>query len=196
LVWKNIGIRKSEFVAKSQFLYHTHLWHYASIIGTGTGRPWIGLRHKFIVYFFTALKNRISKDSTIWIPAVYHVRKSFLLTHLINKSVRVIIYMTEIRLFTSKIFFRERMKKSSLCHKLWFSNLCNMMSHIIDISNYVYSDGSNNQSLKYLLFTPSGCKEKGISNFEFVTKTQFLLSTLRIWNITVSRVEKSATIWF
>ena len=148
------------------------------------------------VYFFTALKNRISKDSTIWIPAVYHVRKSFLLTHLTNKSVRVIIYMTEIRLFTSKIFFRERMKKSSLCHKLWFSNLCNMMSHIIDISNYVYSDGSNNQSLKYLLFTPSGCKEKGISNFEFVTKTQFLLSTLRIWNITISRVEKSATIWF
>jgi len=29
-------------------------------------------------------------------------------------------------------------------------------------------------SLKYQRFTPSGCKDKEIRNFEFVAKTQFL----------------------
>ena len=35
-------------------------------------------------------------------------------------------------------------------------------------------DRSNNLSLKYQTFTPSGCKDIGIRKFEFVAKTQFL----------------------
>ena len=31
----------------------------------------------------------------------------------------------------------------------------------------------NNQSLKYQAFTSSGCKDKGISKFKFVAKTEF-----------------------
>ena len=38
------------------------------------------------IYFFTALNIRISKVLTISLPAVYHVRKSFLLTHLTQKQ--------------------------------------------------------------------------------------------------------------
>ena len=34
---------------------------------------------------------------------------------------------------------------------------------------------SNNLSLKYQRFTPSGCKDIGIIKFEFVAKTQVLL---------------------
>ena len=33
---------------------------------------------------------------------------------------------------------------------------------------------SNNLNLKYLSFTPSGCKYEGIRKIEFVAKTQFL----------------------
>ena len=33
---------------------------------------------------------------------------------------------------------------------------------------------SNNNSLKYQRFTPSGCKDKSIVKSEFVAKTQFL----------------------
>ena len=33
---------------------------------------------------------------------------------------------------------------------------------------------SDPNSLKYERFTPSGCKDVGIRQFEFVTKTQFL----------------------
>ncbi len=33
---------------------------------------------------------------------------------------------------------------------------------------------SNNQSMKYQVFTPSGLQDIGIIKFEFVAKTQFL----------------------
>ena len=36
------------------------------------------------------------------------------------------------------------------------------------------SDGSNNQSLKYQRFTPSGFRDIGIRKLGFVAKTQFL----------------------
>ena len=35
---------------------------------------------------------------------------------------------------------------------------------------------SNNVSLKYQRFEPSGCKDIGFENFEFVAKTKFLYS--------------------
>ena len=40
------------------------------------------------------------------------------------------------------------------------------------------SDGSNNQSLKYQRFTPSGFRDIGIRKLGFVAKTQFLYLSL------------------
>ena len=40
------------------------------------------------------------------------------------------------------------------------------------------SDRSNNQSLKYQRFTPSGFKDIGIGKLGFVAKTQFLWGKL------------------
>ena len=37
----------------------------------------------------------------------------------------------------------------------------------------------SNPSLKYLRFTPSGCRDIGLRKFEFVAKTQFLLTELK-----------------
>ena len=37
---------------------------------------------------------------------------------------------------------------------------------------------SNNLSLKYQRFTPSGCKDLGIGKFEFVAMAQFLLHNI------------------
>ena len=64
----------------------------------------------------------------------------------------------------------------SHCHKLRFFNTCIFATQcrrpqIFQTMNYVRS---NNLSLKYQRFTPSGCKDTGIGKFEFVAKTQFL----------------------
>ena len=68
-------------------------------------------------------------------------------------------------------------KELSFCHKLYFSNLyifatqCRMT---FDISNYEFCLSLNNLSVKYQRFTSLDCKDTGIRQFEFVTKTQFL----------------------
>ena len=46
--------------------------------------------------------------------------------------------------------------------------------HRTEIYQTMNPDTSNNLSLKYQRFTPSGCKDIGIKKFEFVAKTQFL----------------------
>ena len=45
---------------------------------------------------------------------------------------------------------------------------------IFQTMNYV---GSNNLSLEYQWFTPSGCTDKGIRKYKLMTKTQFLSQT-------------------
>ena len=47
--------------------------------------------------------------------------------------------------------------------------LCNLMSSFLTKESVT----SNNMSLKYQRFTPSGCKDKGIKKYEFVAKTHF-----------------------
>jgi len=48
----------------------------------------------------------------------------------------------------------------------------------------VNSVRSNNLSLKYLWFTPSGCKDIGFRKFETVAKTQFLWNkNIQKWKI-------------
>jgi len=50
-----------------------------------------------------------------------------------------------------------------------------MKNHLNIIGGKMLSNArANNSSLKYQKNTPSGCKDKGISKFEFVAKTQFL----------------------
>ena len=43
-----------------------------------------------------------------------------------------------------------------------------------NIESYAFCFRWNNLSLKCQRFTPSGCKEIGIRNLEFIAKTQFL----------------------
>ena len=61
-------------------------------------------------------------------------------------------------------------------HKLWFSNPYIFATHwrrpwIFPTMNYIRS---NNLSLKWQRFTPSGWKDIWIRQFKFVSKTQFL----------------------
>ena len=75
------------------------------------------------------------------------------------------------------VFKHSKVKELSRCHKLGFSN------HYIFGTKYcrpwifqtMNSVKSNNLSLKYQRFTTSGSKDIGVSTFEFVAKTQFLL---------------------
>ena len=67
-------------------------------------------------------------------------------------------------------------KDLSFCHKFWFSNLyifavwcCRPL-----IFQTLNSVRLNSLSLKYKRFTPSSCKDRVISKFELVAKTQFL----------------------
>ena len=48
--------------------------------------------------------------------------------------------------------------------------------HTSRVSNSLKSASvwSNSLSLKYKRFTPSGCKDKGVRNYEYAAKTQFL----------------------
>ena len=71
---------------------------------------------------------------------------------------------------------RCRVKELSLSHKLWFS-----YSYIFaaqwprpEIFQTINSVSSNNKSLKYQSFTPSGCKVVRIRKFESVAKNQLL----------------------
>ena len=50
--------------------------------------------------------------------------------------------------------------------------------YICQTTQTTNSVGSNNLSLKYQRFTPSGCKDIEITKFKFVVKTQFLLSSI------------------
>ena len=45
--------------------------------------------------------------------------------------------------------------------------------NLVHLRYFRYSIKSNNLSLKYRKFTPSGCKDIGIRKFEFMPKTQF-----------------------
>ena len=77
-------------------------------------------------------------------------------------------------------FLISTQKELSLCHQLWFFNTYIFAAQcrrpeIFQSMNYVRS---NNLSLKYQRFTPSGCTDIGIRIFEFATKTQFLSDSL------------------
>ena len=67
-------------------------------------------------------------------------------------------------------------KFTSICHKFWYYNpyifATRCRSHLI--FQNIYSARSNSLGLKYKSFTPSGCKDKGIINIEFVAKAQHL----------------------
>ena len=73
---------------------------------------------------------------------------------------------------------RKIRKELSFCHKLYFSNLCYPIRRRPLIFQTMNSVRPNNISLKYQRFTSSDCKDIGIRQFEFVTKTQFLCSKL------------------
>ena len=67
-------------------------------------------------------------------------------------------------------------KELSFCHKLYFSNLYIFAIQcrrplIFQTMNSVIP---NNPSLKYQGFASSDCKDIGIKQFKFVTKTHFL----------------------
>ena len=47
-----------------------------------------------------------------------------------------------------------------------------------EIESLSNSDRPNDLNLKYQRFTPSGCRDKVIGNFEFVAKTKILLENL------------------
>ena len=51
---------------------------------------------------------------------------------------------------------------------------------------------SDPNSLKYERFTPSGCKDVGIRQFEFVTKTQFLSENIWLVHLHLKKIY----IWF
>ena len=80
----------------------------------------------------------------------------------------------------------------SLCHKLWFSNPYIFGTQCLRpyLFQTKYSVRSNNLSLKYQRFTPSGSKDIGIQKFKFVTKALFLLfvslqyKNFELWNST------------
>ena len=59
-------------------------------------------------------------------------------------------------------------KKELKLESLYFSNLFSESFHV---SNYMNSVKASNISLIYLRFTPSGCKDIGITKFKFITKT-------------------------
>ena len=63
----------------------------------------------------------------------------------------------------------------SLCNKLGFSNSYVFATKCRNpqIFQTMNSDGSNNHSLKYQRFTPSGFRDIGIRKLGFVAKTQF-----------------------
>ena len=68
------------------------------------------------------------------------------------------------------------LKELSFCHKLYFSNI-----YIFAIQcrrplifQTMNSVRPNYLSLKYKRITKSDCKDTGIRQYEFVTKTQFL----------------------
>ena len=64
----------------------------------------------------------------------------------------------------------------SFCHKHWFSdpNIFATQRCRPEMFQTINCVKSNNLSLKYWIFAPSGFKEIGITKFEFVAKTQFL----------------------
>ena len=64
-------------------------------------------------------------------------------------------------------------KELSLCHKLWFFNLYILATQC---RKPLISVILNNLSSKYQRFTPSGCNNIEMTQFEFVAKTQFLLT--------------------
>ena len=71
-------------------------------------------------------------------------------------------------------------KELSLCHKFWYSSpyiFATKCSRPV-IFQTINSVRSNSLGLKYKSFTPSGCKDKGIINIEFVAKTQILFRSL------------------
>ena len=61
-------------------------------------------------------------------------------------------FFNKISLITLSLF--RLLKELSLCHRLWFSD--------------PYSVSSNNLSLKYQRFTPSGCVRLRLENLSFV----------------------------
>ena len=74
------------------------------------------------------------------------------------------------------IFSPRITKELSLCHKLWFSYPYIFATQCLrpHVFQNKYTVRSNNLSLKYQRFTPSGSKDMGIKKFKFVTKNQFL----------------------
>jgi len=57
-------------------------------------------------------------------------------------------------------FFKSNIFATRICRPQIFQTMNSVQSNIL--------------SLKYLMFTSSGCKDMGIIKFEFVAKTQFI----------------------
>ena len=74
------------------------------------------------------------------------------------------------------VYDKEYDKGTEFCHKLLFPNLyiCATRCCIPLIFQTMNSVRSKCLSLKYNMFTPSGCKDIGIRKFDCVVKTQFL----------------------
>ena len=104
------------------------------------------LKHMFFIYFNFRLELRryTLNSSNLW--AKFRISKFEEETH-ICKNLKYLGF-----------------KELSLCHKLWFSNPYFFSTQCLRpyIFQAKYTDKSNNLSLKYQRFTPSGFKDLGI----------------------------------
>ena len=87
-------------------------------------------------------------------------------------------------------------KELSLCHELRFSYNCIFATvcwrpQIFQTMNSV---GSNNLSLNYQWFSPSGCKDKGIRKFDFMAKLNSFFQDVSSIIFLVSLAEYNLTL--
>ena len=115
-----------------------------------------------IVHFFEDLLLVVG----LYVSSIFHRMTKWSITskkNLTNNAAKLILAPV-----FQQILLDE--KELSFCHRLWFSNLY----IFVNLRYFKLIILIGKISLKYQRFAPSGCKDIGISRFEFLAKTLFL----------------------
>ena len=104
------------------------------------------------------------------------------------------------------VFYKEAMLSDRTTINIWnstweWSALKAIVSLYFNLADNITSDfwftndsvGSNNLSLKYQRFKPSGCQDIGSIKFEFVAKTYKKISSVPFYKVTIRRKKFVAT---